>query len=165
MVGHCTVCGNEFERKLERAKYCSRACAQRAWREQHPELHRDRNKTRYAALTDAERAERLRRNREWRQSNPERVREIKRAEHARVRARVLEAYGGSCECCGETHSEFLSLDHRHGGGNEHKRRVGRGIQFLRWVIREGFPASLRILCHNCNQARGAYGYCPHERER
>ena len=25
----------------------------------------------------------------------------------------------------------------------------------------GFPLGYRVLCHNCNLARGFYGYCPH----
>jgi radical SAM protein with 4Fe4S-binding SPASM domain len=27
-----------------------------------------------------------------------------------------------------------------------------------------YPKDLfRLLCHNCNMARGCYGYCPHEK--
>jgi hypothetical protein len=43
--------------------------------------------------------------------------------------------------------------------------VGRGAQMVQWLIRENFPQGFRILCHNCNQARGYYGICPHESER
>jgi hypothetical protein len=83
---------------------------------------------------------------------------------------VLAAYGGKCECCGESAREFLAVDHKFGGGNQHraelrKTGIGGGTGFYRWLISNGFPDSFRLLCHNCNQARGLYGYCPHERSR
>ena len=28
--------------------------------------------------------------------------------------RIIEAYGGKCECCGESIFEFLTIDHRNG---------------------------------------------------
>jgi hypothetical protein len=33
-----------------------------------------------------------------------------------------------------------------------------------WLIREKLPDGFRVLCHNCNQAIGYYGVCPHESE-
>jgi hypothetical protein len=40
--------------------------------------------------------------------------------------------------------------------------IGRG--FYMWLKRQGFPRDdFRLLCHNCNHARGSYGHCPHER--
>lgn len=82
------------------------------------------------------------------------------------RDKVLAAYGSACECCGESRREFLAIDHVHGGGNKHVAALARaGTSLVMHVIRQGFPPDFRLLCHNCNQARGAYGYCPHERER
>jgi hypothetical protein len=31
--------------------------------------------------------------------------------------------------------------------------------------RNNFPPGFRVLCRNCNGARGFYGYCPHESQR
>lgn len=79
-----------------------------------------------------------------------------------IRFLVLCHYSQSeiprCACCGETILEFLSLDHIHGGGNKHKREV-RHVYI--WIVRHNFPEGFRVLCHNCNQSLGAYGYCPH----
>lgn len=36
---------------------------------------------------------------------------------------VIDAYGGSCVCCGETAFEFLSIDHLKGNGAAHRRAV------------------------------------------
>lgn len=80
------------------------------------------------------------------------------------RTMVLDCYGGKCTCCGETRKEFLCMDHINGGGLEHRKIAGMGTNMYRWIIRNNFPDTLRVLCHNCNMSLGFYGYCPHERE-
>lgn len=65
--------------------------------------------------------------------------------------------------CGETHLEFLSIDHIGGGGNLHRRQinVAGGVHIYRWLKKRGFPSGFRVLCFNCNLALGHSGYCPH----
>jgi hypothetical protein len=58
----------------------------------------------------------------------------------------------------------LALDHVNGGGREERKTMSTQQIALR-AIRNGFPPEYRILCHNCNQSHGWYGYCPHEKER
>jgi len=99
-------------------------------------------------------------------ANRERERELRRKyrEHAKIAA--IEHYGGVCACCGEWQIEFLALDHINGGGKAHRMKAsGVGWQFYRWLARNGWPDDppLRVLCHNCNQSIGFYGYCPHQR--
>lgn len=79
-----------------------------------------------------------------------------------ARRKALEHYGPTCRCCGEHRMEFLAIDHVNGGGRFHRDRVGSNIAY--WLARAGFPEGFRTLCHNCNQAVGFYGYCPHEKE-
>jgi hypothetical protein len=79
------------------------------------------------------------------------------------RAIVLTHYGNKCACCGETHYEFLAIDHINGGGSKQKREV-YGSHLYEWLIKNNFPEGYRVLCHNCNTSLGHYGYCPHERE-
>lgn len=84
----------------------------------------------------------------------------------KLRVQVLQAYGGPeprCECCGENTYEFLSIDHINGEGNRHRQEIGRGSLYP-WLKRQGYPSGFRVLCHNCNQAIGHYGYCPHHAE-
>lgn len=89
-----------------------------------------------------------------------------RDRHYALRNRIFKAYGGKCACCGERRREFLAIDHILGGGLEHRRKMGGCRNVYRAVESQGYPKDLyRILCHNCNSARGFYGYCPHERER
>lgn len=81
---------------------------------------------------------------------------------------VFAAYGGYvCACCGEEGREFLSIDHINNDGAEHRRSMGLnpGGTFYCWLKRNGFPPGFRVLCMNCNFARGRFGYCPHERQR
>lgn len=82
----------------------------------------------------------------------------------RIRYTVLIHYGGDppkCECCEEPRFEFLSIDHINGGGSRHRKAVGYG-RLYEWLKQNGFPPGYRVLCHNCNQAYGMYGYCPHQ---
>lgn len=116
--------------------------------------------------------------RERRQSNAEDFKERRRQHHAKnrereisrsrerqreVRQEAIAAYGGKCECCGETHIEFLGIDHVNNDGHEHRRSgIGGNIYF--WLRKNGFPKDgrFRALCHNCNMSRAMYGGCPHE---
>lgn len=94
----------------------------------------------------------------------------------KIKMEMIEAYGGKCVCCGESHWEFLSIDHIDGKGGEHRRELklskglsgipGGGHQFYNHLKRLGWPKeNFRLLCMNCNCARGFLGYCPHEREK
>lgn len=87
----------------------------------------------------------------------------------RLRHQVFAHYCGGdpkCSCCGERHSEFLSIDHVGGGGAKHRLETGGGgKRTYLWLRRNGFPTGFRVLCHNCNQAIGQFGYCPHQVER
>lgn len=85
--------------------------------------------------------------------------------HVRYRDEALRAYSvgePKCACCGETTYQFLSIDHIEGGGNEHRRAVGK---LYLWLRRNNFPEGFQVLCYNCNFAKGHYGSCPHEESR
>lgn len=87
----------------------------------------------------------------------------------RLKREVLNAYSGGnpkCSCCGESHIEFLAIDHVEGGGSKHRKSLKPGgllgTGFYQWLKRNNFPKGFRVLCHNCNHSFGAYGYCPHQ---
>ena len=86
---------------------------------------------------------------------------------AKIRADMLAALGGKCECCGEDKPEFLALDHRNGGGSKERREKANNTSGGTYRIARdaGYPTEkYRLLCHNCNSAIGWYGYCPHQKE-
>jgi hypothetical protein len=65
-----------------------------------------------------------------------------------------------CSLCG--YDPFLVLDHKDGGGSAHRKEIQqRGNSMVGWIIANDFPDLFRVLCWNCNQALGFYGYCPH----
>src|SRR5712692_10341183 len=87
----------------------------------------------------------------------------RRARNFEIRKLVIEHYGGACACCGENTWEFLAIDHIAGGGVKHRRQIKRssGSSFYAWLYTNKFPEGYQVLCHNCNNAKGFYGHCPH----
>lgn len=85
-----------------------------------------------------------------------------KAKRLKLKLEVFDNYGGpKCNCCGETQIEFLTLDHMHNDGHQHRLEVGAGVyQDLR---KKGYPEGFQVLCMNCNWAKGHYGECPHKR--
>lgn len=87
-----------------------------------------------------------------------------------LRLKAFEMYGGQiCTCCGETQYEFLCIDHINGGGNQHRTlAIGdkkcAGSKMCRWLKTNNYPEGYQVLCHNCNMAKGFYGYCPHTKK-
>ena len=68
-----------------------------------------------------------------------------------------------CNCCGEKHLEFLAIDHIHGGGNKHRKTLKEYLPLI--LKRQNYPKGYRVLCHNCNNSIGFYGYCPHQKKK
>jgi hypothetical protein len=82
----------------------------------------------------------------------------------RLKIETLEAYGGSCACCGEAGVDFLHLDHVDGNGKAHRRSLAKNPGGFYATLRKlGFPNDppLRVLCGNCNNAV-RFGVCPHQ---
>jgi len=121
----------------------------------YDEAHRDEINTR--ART---------RMRKLREEGPSfRLKDAERAVAYRLllKKEVFAHYGNKCECCGESIFELLCLDHINGGGTRQRRETGKhSSTFYAQLRREGYPEGFRILCYNCNQSFGAYGYCPHQ---
>lgn len=93
-----------------------------------------------------------------RRANAEWQRDLRRD----AREQVLDHYGRSCACCGETTSLFLTIDHVNDDGAAHRRSIGR-FSLPMWIVENGFPEGFQILCYNCNCGRYRNGgVCPHK---
>lgn len=96
---------------------------------------------------------------EWYRRNKERLAMANQEQ----RRRVLDLYGGRCECCGEDDFRFLTIGHVNRDGAQDRRdKRARGNSFYRVLLQEPRRDDLRVECWNCNMAHGLYGSCPHD---
>jgi hypothetical protein len=71
--------------------------------------------------------------------------------HFALKTKVLEAYGGKCEC-GVDDLILLTVDHVLDDGHEHRRQLGKGATgygLYRDLVRNGFPDIVQCMCWNC----------------
>lgn len=100
----------------------------------------------------------------YNETHKERCAETHKKNRQLERIEVLAYYSKGtpiCECCGESHMEFLGIDHINGGGSKH-RKESNCTNIYRLLKKNNFPEGYRVLCHNCNLSIGFYGYCPHQ---
>ncbi len=104
------------------------------WREDHPNYMRD-----------------------WKVNHPE-YSEYWKKYWGNLKLFVLVHYSGDppkCACCGESHFEFLTIDHINGGGNQHMKSLRKiGTNLYRWLVNNDFPEGYQVLCWNCNCSKG-----------
>lgn len=101
----------------------------------------------------------------WSARHRSRKNQKSRETYAKLRLEVLTYYSPrdlpECTCCGEQTIAFLGIDHVNGGGRQHRKAIHNTYE---WIKKNNFPDGFQTLCHNCNQARGLRGYCPHQRK-
>lgn len=101
---------------------------------------------------------------DWLQNNKEKRQDTIRKYNKKLREQFLDMYGRVCVCCGETHVEFLTIEHKLGqrGIKRSKKETGKFAYLT--AIQEYRPDLYEVLCMNCNFSKGRYGYCPHHKE-
>lgn len=57
---------------------------------------------------------------------------------------------------------FLIIDHIDGGGTKHRKEVGKGAAFYRWLEKNNYPLNFQVLCMNCQFGKRICGVCPHQ---
>lgn len=107
----------------------------------------------------------IERSRKYYQSHKEEISRRNSKRNQKLKLRVLSHYSNGmpkCACCGESHTEFLSIDHIRGGGNQHRKEIGQ-LTIYHWLIKNNFPEGFQVLCFNCNHAK-SFGQCPHKNQ-
>ncbi|MEK6897602.1 MAG: hypothetical protein AABW93_03675 [Nanoarchaeota archaeon] len=156
---------NKQTKSPDGLQYYCKDCLRKVGRKWDSEHREYRNKTsREAKAREYKRdPEKFKeRVRKYHALHPEVQREAGKRKRLRLRMGALEAYGMKCACCGESELKFLSIDHINGGGGKHRRKL-KG-HFYQWLKVNKYPVGFQTLCHNCNQAKGYYGQCPHKRK-
>lgn len=101
----------------------------------------------------------------WEDPEPYRKKGVENVQSRRKirKIAVLEHYGKSCACCGESNSKLLTVDHIVPIGGT-KARVEAGHRcIVDWLVTHDFPEGFQILCWNCNIGRYHNGgICPHK---
>lgn len=147
----CVSCGIDFECKSHRATRCL-ACRENAKTERSKE-YRLRHSDRLAAAC----------RKYYYESDGA---GYARARRKNLRDEFLAAFGGACECCGESEPDFLTLEHRGGWGGEHRKTKPYSSQQLADAKRDGWPKDkYGILCFNCNRATSGGKTCPHKESK
>ncbi len=92
--------------------------------------------------------------------------------------KIIEEYGGKCNCCGEMEPIFLTIDHINEDGARHREEIAKkkivrgksrsctGTDFYKWLERNNFPKdNFQLLCMNCNFGKHRNGgICPHQQK-
>ena len=71
-----------------------------------------------------------------------------RESYYKAKEKVFDHYGRKCKGCGFDDPRALSIDHKDSDGADHRRKLG-GVNFYRWLVRQGFPDNFQVLCMNC----------------
>lgn len=158
MIGFCKSCEQERElaayQKKRGGKFYFRKHCVRCWsiiREPYQFSYRNQNRDRLKQYDAAKYSE-----------NRVSLNESSRRYYRKLQSEVFAHYGNCCACCGENEQKFLTLDHKNNDGAAHRRSIGIGHIFYRWIIGNGFPDTIQLLCNNCNSGKHRNGgVCPH----
>lgn len=83
---------------------------------------------------------------------------------AGLRAEMIGAYGGACNCCGEKLRQFLQLDHVENDGHIDRKANKTSTKLFAKLKKAGWPRDrYQLLCANCNFGKLMNGgVCPHK---
>ena len=78
--------------------------------------------------------------------------EYNRGHAAGLRTAIITVLGGECSRCHKVKDpSVLHIDHKKGGGTQHRKRVGSGPTYYKDIL-QGVSAGLyRLLCANCDR--------------
>jgi hypothetical protein len=100
---------------------------------------------------------------EYRKRRCEYMRKTQKRERIDYRQRLLDTYGRTCACCGETIERFLTIDHIHNDGRADRKKFKSTLAFQKYIAINPDRARYQVLCYNCNMGKALNnGVCPHK---
>lgn len=132
----CGFCGKSFSKKVVWQYYCSRDCKRKS------DTRKYLSKNKHNDGFKARKKTAIRKHKD------------------KTKARLLDLYGNSCECCGCSIIEFLTLEHRNKNGSNHRKDLGGSLQTWKEAIEVVNKDKYTILCMNCNWFQRFGKQCP-----
>jgi hypothetical protein len=80
----------------------------------------------------------------------QRKRATARKRHSKWVSAAMAGYDNRCLFCRMDNKLALVFHHVDGNGYEHKRKMGGSYGFFKWVVDNGFPNEIVLLCANCH---------------
>ncbi len=149
---NCLNCNKKIIVNHKNTKYCSICCRKKF-------LENKRISTKKWCENNKE--ENKKRHKIYSLKNKDKINEKTKKWNKEIRKNILIKYGNKCNCCKENKYEFLAIDHINNDGVKHRKEIGRKNIYY-WLKKNNYPKeNFQVLCHNCNMAKGFYGYCPH----
>jgi hypothetical protein len=156
---HCKKCHADIAKKYRQENKNKVKATRRKYEEKNKEKIKD-----YKKKYQQKNKERLKKkHREYQQQHPDECRLSRQKARKKLKQQVIIAYGGECQCCGESMYEFLTIDHIHNDGAKHRRDGVTTALFYTWLKQHNYPKrDFQCLCWNCNEAKAHFGKCPHQ---
>lgn len=107
----------------------------------------------------------LTRQQRWQIKNKEYRKSYLKQFYKKLKIEVFSIYSKGtpkCACCGESHIDFLSMDHMKPRKEFGHKNSWGGPRLYSWLKRNNYPVDFQVLCMNCNWAKGKFGKCPHK---
>lgn len=138
----CIVCGKEFIKKYWNENTCSLVCKKER-RKIYIKIHEQKNPIIYRKSA-----------KKYYESHKEEHAKYNRERYEQFKSQVLNHYIPTCACCGEKQLEFLTIDHLHGNGNIHRKKMTKP-NIYEYLVKNNYPEGFQILCFNCNFVKNA----------
>lgn len=126
---------NRYEKNPEKARERTRR-----WRKENPEKIKNYRKRNEIKIRKSDK--------KWKKENPKKVRESQKRRRDRKKKDVFNHYGNKCIRCGNKDVRVLEINHKNGGGTQHKKSLNKSLYVN--IIKNNYPPEYNILCANCN---------------
>ena len=85
----------------------------------------------------------------YQKRDPEAIKKRMQRYRSKLKKEVFDHYGGmQCALCDNDDERVLTIDHIHGGGNQHRKTIPISGIYC-WLRKNGYPDGFRVLCMNC----------------